>query len=304
VDTIQNLRAFLAVADTGSFSAAARRSGLATSVLTKRVDQLEHAVKIRLFERTTRAVTPTEAARRWIDRVRFLVADVDDVMRQAAATADELEGPIRVKAPTTLTALHLGPMLTRFQGLHPKVSLELVLTDRIVNPIEERFDIAIAAFNATFGGVVDVPLCPLTRCLCASPDYLARHGEPQHPRDLLHHDVISFAPTGSIWSFTSPSGPATVEITPHFSANDGQVLLRAAREGNGIALLSDYLVRPAIEAGELVVVLAQHVPPEIWLKMLIPEDRRRISRVRALADSIRAAFVDGPPWTHLTPEPD
>ena len=297
MDTVQNLRAFLAVTDTGSFSAAARRSGLATSVLTKRVDQLEHTIKTKLFLRTTRTVTLTEAGQRWIERVRSLVADIDDAMRLATAAEQELEGPVRVKAPTTLTALYIGGMLTRFQTLHPKVAIDLVLTDRVVNPLDERFDLAIAAFNATFSGVVDVPLCPLRRQLCATPEYLARRGKPQHPRDLLEHDTICFSPTGPIWSFSGPGGPSTIEVNPRISANDGQVLLSAAQAGNGIALLSEYLILQSLRSGELVTVLMDFSPPEIWVKMLIPEARRKITRVHALAEFLKGEFAPLPPWT-------
>src|SRR5260370_20893008 len=118
MNTLQNLRAFLAVVETGSFSAAARRSGLATSVLTKRVDQLEHAVRTKLFTRTTRTVTLTEAGQRWIERVRFLLSDIDDAMRQVSAAAQELEGPVRIKAPTTLTALYSA---TSSPGFRPSI---------------------------------------------------------------------------------------------------------------------------------------------------------------------------------------
>jgi DNA-binding transcriptional LysR family regulator len=297
MDAFQNLRAFLAVAETRSFTAAARRSGLATSVLTKRIDQLERAVKTRLFIRTTRTVTLTESGRRWIERVRSLVADFDDTMRQVSDAEHDLEGPIRVKAPTTLTVLYIADILTRFQTLNPKLSMEIVLADRAVNPVDEGFDVAIAAFDATFSDVVDIPLCPLRPMLCASPDYVARRGAPAHPRDLIAHDTLNFAPTGSIWSFNGPQGPTTVEIHPRVSANDGQVLLRAALAGNGIALLSEYLTAPRLAAGELVPVLQSYQPPERWVKMLIPEARMQVARISALAEFLKAAFSPSPPWT-------
>jgi len=296
MDALQNLRAFLSVAETGSFSAAARRSGLATSVLTKRVDQLEHAVKTRLFVRTTRTVMLTEAGRRWIERVRSLVADFDDTMRQVSDAGHDLEGPIRVKAPTTLTVLYLADILARFQALHPKLRTDIVLADRAVNPADEGFDVAIAAFDAAFSDVVDIPLCPLRPMLCASPDYVARRGAPAHPRDLIAHDTLNFAPTGSVWSFNGPQGPTTVEINPRISANDGQVLLRAALAGNGIALLSEYLTAPKLAAGELVPVLDSYQPPERWVKMLIPEARMQVARISALAQFVEDAFSPSPPW--------
>lgn len=296
MDALQNLRAFLAVAETRSFTAAARRSGLATSVLTKRVDQLERAVKMKLFVRTTRTVTLTEAGQRWIARVRALVADFDDTMRQASDTGHELEGPIRVKAPTTLTVLYLADVLTRFQALNPKLSLEIVLADRAVNPAEEGFDVAIAAFDVAFSEVIDIPLCPLRPMLCASPSYVARRGAPAHPRDLIEHDTLNFAPTGAIWSFSGTQGPTTVEINPRISANDGQVLLRAALAGHGIALLSEYLTAPRLAAGELVTVLKTYQPPERWVRILIPERRMPVARIGALVQFLQDAFSPAPPW--------
>lgn len=297
MDVFQNMRAFLAVAETGSFSAAARRGGLAVSVLTKRIDQLERAVKTKLFVRTTRTVTLTEAGRRWIERVRLLVADFDDTIRQASDTEHDLAGPLRIKAPTTLTVLYLADILTRFQTLNPKVGMEIVLADRAVNPIDEGFDVAINAFDATFSHVVDIPLCPLRRMLCAAPDYIARRGVPEHPRDLLVHDTLSFAPTGSIWSFNGPQGATTVEVAPRMSANDGQVLLRAALAGNGIALLSEYLTAPRLAAGELVPVLMSYATPELWVKVLIPETRMQVARIGALAEFLKQAFSPLPPWS-------
>jgi DNA-binding transcriptional LysR family regulator len=192
--------------------------------------------------------------------------------------------------------LYIGDILTRFQTLNPKVSMELVLTDRVVNPMDEGFDLALAAFDTTFSGVVDIQLCPLRRYLCAAPQYIAARGSPQHPRELADHDTLSFLPTGPIWSFTGPAGPSTVEIRPRMSANDGQVLLAAARAGNGIALLSEYLVAHALKTGELVPVLNTYSPPELWVKALIPEARMPVARIHALVEFLKSAFSPQPPW--------
>ncbi|HWK45200.1 MAG TPA: LysR family transcriptional regulator [Stellaceae bacterium] len=295
MDTVQNLKAFLSVAQTGSFSAAARRAGLATSVLAKRIDQLEASTQTVLFMRTTRRLTLTEAGQRWIARVTAVVGDVDDLMAEAARPSRDLEGSLRIKAPTTLAGLYLGEMLGRFQNHHPKVAMDVVLTDRALNPADEGFDIAISVFGAAFSGVVDVPLCPLQRIVCASPAYLAARGTPSHPRDLSKHDTLNFRPTGDVWVFNSAQGPVTVEVRPRMSANDGQVLLAAARAGNGIALLSSYIVLPALRSGALVPVLETFSPPEIWIKALIPENRMPVARIRALVDFLAANFAP-PPW--------
>ena len=296
MDTAQNLRAFLEVARAGSFSAAARRLGVATSVIAKRINQLEAAVGTRLLQRTTRAVSLNQAGQDWIGRVQSVIADLDNVMAGAARTSHELEGPVRIKAPTTLTILHLADVLARFQSRHPRIMLDVVLTDRPVNPADEGFDLAVAAFGTTFAGVTDLPLCPLRRMLCAAPGYLARHGIPQHPRDLAGHDTLSFQPTGHVWSFGSAQGPIQVAVSPKLSANDGQVLLASARAGNGVALLSEYVALPSLRRGDLVAVLEAFPSPEIWLKVLVPDGRMHVSRIRALAEFLVESFTPLPPW--------
>jgi len=296
MDTLQNLKAFLAVAGSGSFSAAARQLGVAPSVVTKRIDQLEWAAKVALFARSTRRVAPTEAGERFLPRVRAAVAELDEVLSEMARPRRDLEGHLRVKVPTTLAVLYLGAILGRFQAQHPRVSLDVVLADRPLNPVEEGFDLAVVAFPASFGGVVDEPLCPLRRMVCASPAYLAARGVPRHPRELAGHDTLNFLPTGSVWIFGSKRGPISVELAPKLSANDNQVLLAAAREGNGVALLPSYVARPALRAGELVQVLEAFPVPEIWIKALMPENRMQIPRVKALLAFLKGSLGDTPPW--------
>lgn len=295
MDTIQNLKAFMAVARTGSFSAAAREAGLATSVIAKRIDQLEGAIDAKLFVRSTRKLGLTEPGREWLTRVRAVVSDIDELMAAARHKRDELEGPLRIKAPTTLTALYLGDILAGFQNRHPRISMDIVLTDRPLNPAEEGFDIAISVFGAVYGGVIDIPLCPIQRTICSAPGYLDRRGVPLHPRELVGHDTLNFHPTGDRWLFESPRGPVSVAIHPRLSANDGQVLLAAALAGNGIALLSNYVAGPALRTGALVEVLKPFTVPEVWLKALVPENRRHVGRVQALLSVLAAAFSP-PPW--------
>ncbi len=292
---MQNLKAFLLVARTGSFSAAAREARLATSVIAKRIDQLEAAIRAPLFLRSTRRLTLTETGRDWLARVGSVVSDVDELMEAAVHPRNDLQGPLRIKAPTTLAVLYLADSLARFQARHPKIAMEIVLTDRALNPVEEGFDLAISVFGAVYDGVIDVPLCPVQRTLCAAPSYLAARGTPRHPRELAGHHTLNFHPTGDVWLFHSARGPVSVAIRPRLSANDGQVLLAAARAGNGIALLSNYVASPALRRGELVPVLPGFTLPEIWMKALVPEGRQHVARVRALLDLLTVAFSP-PPW--------
>ncbi len=269
---------------------------LATSVISKRIDQLENQIGAQLFIRSTRTLILTDAGQNWLGRVKALVADFDDVLGAVGPNEDELQGPLRVKLPTTLTMMYFGNILAKFQSDYPSITLEVILTDRVLNPLDEGFDIAIAAFGSSYSGVADITLCPLSRTLCASPDYLSKNSACLHPRDLQNHSTLSFQPTGNTWSFEGDEGPVQVSITPKMSANEGKVLLASALAGNGIALLSDYLALPAIRSGELVPVMVAYKPVEIWLKALVPTTRLHISRVVRLLEAFQDEFTSEPPW--------
>ena len=260
------------------------------------MDQLEHAVRRPLFRRTTRRVALTEAGERLLPRIRAAVSELDEVLAEMARPDRGLEGHLRIKLPTTLAILHLGPLLARFQALHRRVSLELVLTDRPLNPVQEGFDLALGAFPHAFGDALDEPLCPLRRLVCAAPAFLAAHGTPAHPRELAALETLNFLPTGPVWTFGSPGGPISVEVSPRLSANDNQVILAAARQGNGVALLPTYVAGPSLRTGELVRVLADFPLPDLWLKAVVPAGRAGIPRVAALIAFLRAHFAGAPPW--------
>ena len=295
MDVVHNLKAFLAVARCGTFSEAARQEGLAISVMAKRVGQLEAAAGVVLFSRSTRRLILTDAGQRWIARAATAVEGIDALLDEARRPRRDLEGLLRVKAPTTLAALHVGDLLARFGYAHPKIEMDIVLADRALDPVAEAFDVAITVFESAYPGTRDVPLCPLKRVLCAAPAYLAARGVPAHPRDLAAHDVLCFRPKGDVWAFDSRHGQITVDVRPRVSSNDGQVLLAAARAGNGVALLSNYVAAPSLRAGTLVPVLEAFPVPDIWIKALVPERRAEIARVRALLDALAVHFQD-PAW--------
>ncbi|MDC7786448.1 LysR family transcriptional regulator [Rhodoplanes sp. TEM] len=282
MDAMTNLKAFVATARTGSFSRAARELGVAPSVVTKRVGQLEHEIRRSLFVRSTRRVELTDAGRRFLPRVRALISDFEDTFATMRRPRKHLEGHIRIKSPTTLTVTRLGGLFGGFQSAHPLVSMEVVLIDGPVNPIEEGYDVAIGAFAPTFPDVVDVPLCPLRRVVCAAPAYLNRRGHPKHPRNLVTQDCLVFTPSGTVWDFTGPQGPISVEVRPRFASNDGQLLVAAAVEGNGIGLLSRYACAAPLRDGRLVPVLPDYAVPDMLIKAVVPEAKIDQPVLRAL----------------------
>jgi len=296
MDTIVNFRTFIEVAQAGSFSKAARHLGIAASVVTKRVEQLEWRARTRLFERSTRRLALTDEGQRLLPVARRIVHDVEDAFGSALGHAHELEGQLRIKVPTSLTSVCLGDSLGRFLEAHPKVSMDVVVIDRPVNPVQEGFDIVVGMLPASYDGVLEAGLCPLPRMAVAAPSYLAVHGRPRHPTDLARHAVLNFQPTGPVWTFEGPNGPIAVEVAPRLSTNDGHVLLDSARRGNGIAVLSSYIVDAALRSGELVRVLQDFPIPEYWIRALVPHSRNHLGRVQALLSWLREEFAPPPFW--------
>ena len=282
MDTLSNLKAFVAAAETGSFSAAARQAGLVPSVISKRIEQLEWRIRAPLFTRTTRKLTLTDVGERYLPVVRALVRQVDDALAGMAQASGELEGHIRIKIPTTLGVLNLSRLLNQFLVEQPMISMDIVLADRSVNPLEEGFDLAIGARPESYGQVQDHPLCPISRRLCAAPAYLQRRGTPQAPAELMDHDCLVFATSGTRWDFQGPQGLVGVDVRPKLKSNDGSALCQATLDGLGVSVLADYLVAPALARGELVELMPDHHLPDLWLKALVPANRIELPRIRSL----------------------
>jgi DNA-binding transcriptional LysR family regulator len=290
MDILVNLQAFLATADSGGFSAAARKLKISTSVVAKRVTQLEARIGTALFHRSTRQLRLTVAGQQYVHRARGVVADVGDLLSRMGEKDHDLVDHLRIKAPTSLTIARLADAFSAFQTQNPRLKLEIVLIDRPVDPVTEGFDIAIGAFPHSFGGVVDEPLCRLRRLLCASPAYLKTHGAPRHPRDLVDHRCLSFLPTGPEWMFDGPRGRVTIQVRPLLSSNEGHVLAKSAIAGNGIALISHYLADDALRSGALKVVLPDFPVPELWVKATIPERRVNAAAVQALLRQLKSSL--------------
>ncbi|MGQ9367536.1 LysR family transcriptional regulator [Azospirillum sp. ST 5-10] len=301
MDTYLNLRAFLATADAGNFSQAARELGVAASVVTKRVNQLEHQLGIELFRRSTRSLTLTEAGRKHLDRCRSIVAQIDDLIAPPQ-TRRELEDFIRVRAPVTMTRMFLGAIIQDFLTAHPKVRLELVISERPIVSEGSGFDVSIGAVPVTVGTITDVTLCRLRRFLCASPAYLARFGRPESPRDLVHHTCLNFMPSGAVWVFRTGTAPIELEVAPRLSSNDGQLIVDAAAAGMGIAAASEYVSASLIGSGRLVPVLEDHPLPEFWIKATLPANRPATPAVQALIGHLKAALSPVAPWERAAPE--
>lgn len=288
MDMLQNMRAFVVVARTGSFTAAAQALNLATSVVTKRVSQLERSVGTVLLRRTTRKVMLSSDGEYHLDRIKSTISNCDETLAAIRKGQQRLEGPLRIKVPTTLAFVRLNRLIRRFASEHPGVDVEVLLLDGPLNPAAEGLDIAITAFPTTFDGVADEILWPLRRSLVASPSYLAQHAPLKHPRELASHRCIVYQPTGASWPFLGKTGVTSVTVRPRLSSNDTLMLLDAIKRGMGIGLLSNYVIRQNIKSGALVPVLPEFPVPDLWIKAMVPVDRLQLSRVAALLAFLRS----------------
>jgi DNA-binding transcriptional LysR family regulator len=290
-----DIEAFLTTARAGSFSAAGREIGVAASVVTKRVDRLEQDVGAPLFTRTTRRLTLTREGERLRPRFQVVLAELHDAIR-GARTGDGVAGHLRVKSPTTVGSMYVGPSLARFQVRNPGVVADLVLMDRAVNPLEEGFDVAVGALPVSYAGVIDLPLCPYERVLAASPAYLADRPPLRSPNDLVQHDCLVFPPVGLGWSFESDRGSVAVEVHARLTVNDSRVLYDAALMGLGVAILPHFIARDALAAGTLVTVLPDFPVTPLWFKAMVPRNGVNKPELAALIEHLQREFGPVPPW--------
>ena len=290
-----DIEAFLATARAGSFSGAARSLGVAPSVITKRVGRLEEEVGFRLFARSTRRLSVTSEGERLRPKLQSLLGELHEALHGDDAASDGLRGQIRVKAPTTIGTLYVGQSIARFQAANPHVSIELLLIDRSVNPLEEGLDLALGALPQSYASVVETPLCPYDRIVVAAPSYLARAPAPREPADIAEHNCLTFVPVGLSWAFLGDKGPVAVDVRSSFTVNDSRLLVAAAEEGLGLSVVPEFLARESLAAGRLIQVMADRPVVPLWFKAMVPRTRAHRAEVAALLEHLRQEF-ETPPW--------
>jgi DNA-binding transcriptional LysR family regulator len=230
-----------------------------------------------------------------------VVTELDELLLDVPTTKGTVEGHVRVKGPTTITSLYFGGLLSDFQHQYPCVTLEVVLMDRSVNPLEENYDLVVGARAASYPNVLDVPLCTYPQVLCCSPAYLDTKPEPRHPGDLVDHDCLTTVLFGTTWTFESPRGGVSVEVRSRFHANDGRVVLHGVRRGLGVAILPRFLADADIKAGRLQLLLEGFPLPTFWLKALVPRIKMDKPAVRELVAFLKSRTQPLAPWEVKAP---
>jgi DNA-binding transcriptional LysR family regulator len=302
MDRLAALESFARVAETGSFSAAARALNLSKSLISRQVSALEAELGARLIARTTRSLTLTEAGRSYYDQVARILTQMEEADLSVSQLQATPRGKLRVSAPVSFSMLRLAPALPEFLALYPEIEIDIVLNDRHVDLLADGFDLAIRIGKLADSSLIARKLCEVKRYVCASPDYLARRGTPKVPADLKRHDCLCYSNADSLteWRFTDQDGrPLTVEVKGRVRANNGDLLRAAALGGLGLLELPDFLVARDIEKGDLVPVLEAYVRQEGALYAVYPHARYLPPKIRVFVDFLADRWGGDPDWPKI-----
>lgn len=294
-----DIAAFVAAVRSGSFTAAASGLGLTRSAVGKSIARLESQLGVRLLHRTTRKLSLTDEGAIVYDRWRQILEELEDVNAAMALRRSHPTGTLRLITPPSLGRRHLLPVIHAYLKQWPELRTELWFTDRFVDLIEEGFDIAVRI------GAPKVDTQILTRTVawqqfivCASPDYLARHGTPMHPDELAAHDSLVYinAERPRPWRLQTEADPYLHEAPGRMSFDNSEAMRESALAGLGLAQLADYIVADDLRAGRLVEVLRGYRPPPDPIRLVYPSKRHLTPRTRVFIDFLVDRWKDGVPW--------
>lgn len=299
VDRLTSIAVFVAAVDEGSLAAAARRHRITPAMAGRHIDALEAALKSRLLQRTTRRLQLTEAGRAYYQRCRRVLEELEEAQREAGELAAGPRGTLRIAAPVTFGALHLGSLIARYLRDYPAVGVEVTLRDRFVDLVQDGIDVAIRIGQLPDASLVArrVGICRMV--LCAAPDYLHRHGRPGTPQELRHHPRLAFSEAVSAgdWTLRDKRGRSHVIGGPcALLANNMQLLLAAALDGAGIAYGPTFVFGEALRTGALLQVLPEHRTVSLGIHALLPSSRYVPTKVRHLVERLAVDLGDQPPW--------
>lgn len=292
-----DMAAFVRVVEKGGFSPAARELGLTPSAVSKLVSRMENRLGVRLLNRTTRRLALTPEGEAFFHRANRILVDIEEAENEVARFRARPRGRLRLNVGTAFGAHQLVPALPEFLSRYPEIEVEVMVTDRLVDLMEEGADVGLRAGELPDSSYVSRKICEMERVICASPAYLERHGVPATPADLLKHNclVIAGAPQFHRWPFNMADGVRSVEVTGNVSANNAETLVQLALLDVGIIRLADVIVGEAIASARLkpVLVDVHHVEP-LPLHAIFPHGRQRSPRVAALVDFLVEKFSDAP----------
>ena len=299
MDSLTDIVVFVRVVDDGSFTRAAERLKLSRSVVSKYVTRLEGRLGARLLNRTTRRLSLTEAGRIFYERSRRGLQDIEEAEAEVSRLQEKPRGVLRINSPMSFGILHIAPALPEFLAQHPEVSVEMNLDDRVVDVIEEGFDVSIRIAEMPDSSLIARRLAPCRHVIVAAPAYLEKHGTPRTPEDLRDHNIISFSYQTSAydWHFISPDNKQiSVPVSGSMQANNSLALREALLRGVGITRTPTFVVGKDVQDGRLLPILGNYRTLEVSIYLVYPQRRHLSPKVRAFVDFMADRISEPPYW--------
>jgi DNA-binding transcriptional LysR family regulator len=298
MEDLERMAIFARVVEEKSFSGAARRLNLSKSLVSKHITQLEKSIGSRLLNRTTRAISLTEAGVLLYEHSARILEELEEAKLAVSRLQSSPRGILRISTPVAFGRLHIASALPEFFAAHPEVRIDMVTTDRFVDLAEEGYDVVVRIVGEPPLNVVARKLAPVRRRICATPEYFARYGVPQAPQDLEKHNCLTytyFHPQDP-WRLRGPDGDISVRAAGNLRVNDDDALSEAVLRGLGIALLPTFIIGKDLQSGRLQAVLANYVPLERHVYAVYLPNRQLSAKVRAFIDFFLARIGPEPYW--------
>jgi DNA-binding transcriptional LysR family regulator len=286
IDKLTAMTHFVRIVDKGSLSEAARELGKTLPALSRSLRALEERLGARLLNRTTRAISLTEFGQQYYESCRRILRDIEEAEGLAGDTGRIAQGLVRITAPLLFGRLHVAPLVPPFLASHPRIQIDLLLSDGIAAMVDDGIDLSIRIGDLQDSSLVAIPLGEVSRVVCAAPDYWAAHGKPAHPQDLNRHHCTSFRGMQQErgWLFHVEGEERYWTITPRYFCNDGAAILTVVRAGGGIAQMMSYQVMPDISCRKLVPALEMYAPHPLPVNAVYPSGRLLPAKIRTLLD--------------------
>jgi len=298
MDRLASMRAFVRVVEAGSFVRGADKLGISTTSASRLVAELEEHLGSRLLQRTTRKLHLTEAGERYFERALQLLSDLEEAESEVGSATTTPRGRLRISVGQTFGVRQLSALFPRFHAQYPEIELEVFATDRRVDLIEEGYDLAVRMSLELPPAYVARHLCVIRVVVCASPEYLQKHGTPGTPADLVTHSCLTVVSGGfeNRWSFDGADGPQVVQVHGNYRSDSGDLLRSAALAGQGIVYLPTFIVGEELARGELVPILRDWRLPQLDAKVVYPSRRFVSAKVRAFTEFLQREFAGEPAW--------
>ena len=298
MDLFMSMEAFVRAAEAQSFASAARQLGVAKSVVTSRVKQLEEHFGVALFHRSTRAVRLSEVGESYYRDCLLLVSKVRELSGRASAEMQSLAGTLNVHVLPGFALGHFSQALIAFREAHPRIEFVVTVNDRVIDPVQEGFDLALQIYPPASNLLVERKLFPVRGVLCATPAYLKEEPAIETPLDLMRHDFARYAhyPWGDNWPLMKGNECYEIALSPVLKTNSVHLLLEFARAGAGVVYLPTMVAASDLLERRLVRVLPDYAAPPLWLSAVYPTSHRTTSKVKAFVDFLRERYLREPQW--------